>query len=507
MCGSPLAAALEDVCVMGLACCRSVLASGIPGTRVARRVPGSASTFIAVTFVTFPLVDGGSGGEDACRSSRTIKLTLPTMNQAPRSRPSNLAEGLPFVLSRRHALGCCAAAAVGLFTSLGSTPARAALWNDCKGSALPTPLQDLVAASLEGLDAEQLWDAHAHLLGNGDSGSGCTLHPSLVKGFNVLERGRHRAILNAACVPSDAPSVDLAYVARLRVLADAFPAGARWMLFAFDLAHDIEGRARPDWSTFYVPNAYAAATAQAAPERFAWVASVHPYRADALTALDAALAQGAVAMKWLPSAMNIDLRDKRLGAFYDKLAGTRVPLIVHCGEEKAVPGARRDELSNPLHLRAPLERGVRVIAAHCASLGHALDLDQNKPRKKPAFELFTRLMAEPAHDKLLLADVSAVFQSNRDPATWHTLLSRSEWHPRLLHGSDYPLPGVMPLHRSLKWIKAGLVDETTARRIDELRALNPLLADLVAKRRLRHAGAGFSAQVFATRAHFVTNAR
>ena len=37
----------------------------------------------------------------------------------------------------------------------------------------------------------------------------------------------------------------------------------------------------------------------------------------------------------------------------------------------------------------------------------------------------------------------------------------------------------MPLHRSLKWIKAGLIDETGAQRVDELRAYNPLLADLV----------------------------
>jgi mannonate dehydratase len=405
---------------------------------------------------------------------------------------------------RRHLLGCCAAAVGGLFTSLVPKPAHAALWNACLEPALPQALRELVSSSLDGLDASRLWDVHAHLLGNGDSGSGCMLHPSLVKGFNVLERGRHRAILNAACVPGDAPSVDRAYVARLLSLAAGFPVGARWLLFAFDQAHADDGRARPDQSTFHVPDAYAAATARAHDDRFGWVASIHPYRDDALARLDAALAQGALAIKWLPSAMNIDLRDKRLHAFYDKLAATKLPLVVHAGEEKAVPGAGRDDLGNPLHMRAPLARGVRVIGAHAASLGRALDLDQKRPQRKPAFELFSRMMDERDHGDRLLADVSAVFQFNREASVWQTLLSRRDWHPRLLHGSDYPLPGLMPLHRSLKWIKAGLLDETTARAIDQLREYNPLLADLVIKRAVRHRGAGFAAEVFATRRHFVT---
>lgn len=65
-------------------------------------------------------------------------------------------------------------------------------------------------------------------------------------------------------------------------VADGFPDGARWLLFAFEQAHDDRGRTRPDWTTFHVPNAYAAQVAAAAPQRFAWVASIHPYREDAL---------------------------------------------------------------------------------------------------------------------------------------------------------------------------------------------------------------------------------
>jgi uncharacterized protein len=290
--------------------------------------------------------------------------------------------------------------------------------------------------------------------------------------------------------------VDRAYLDNLQSLAGEFPAGARWWLFAFEQAHDDAGRARPDWSTFHVPNAYAAQVAQARPSRFQWVASVHPYREDALTALDAALAAGAVAVKWLPSAMNIHLRDRRCEPFYARLAARGVPLIVHCGEEKAVPGAGRDELGNPLLLRHALAHGVTVIAAHCASLGHAADTDRRSAPRRPAFDLFARLMDEPQGQGRLLGDVSAVFQVNRKPEVGRTLLQRRDWHPRLLHGSDHPLPGVMPLFSPRRLAQAGLLDDGDVETLDAIRVHNPLLFDFVQKRRLRWQGAVLPASVF-----------
>jgi uncharacterized protein len=50
------------------------------------------------------------------------------------------------------------------------------------------------------------------------------------------------------------------------------------------------------------------------------VASIHPYAEDALARLDRAAAAGARAVKWLPSAMNIDPRAARCRPFYDRLA-------------------------------------------------------------------------------------------------------------------------------------------------------------------------------------------
>lgn len=401
------------------------------------------------------------------------------------------------MLSRRHLL-CCGAAA-GLFTSLAG-PARASLANPCR-SGIPDALRPLLARTFDGLDPHQLWDVHTHLLGTGDSGSGCTVNAQLSQWWHPVEMLRKRFILNAACVPADAPSVDRAYVQRLRALADEFPEGARWMLFAFDHACDDAGRPHAAHTTFHVPDAYAARIAAEHVQRFAWVASIHPYRPDALQRLDAAINSGAVALKWLPSSMNIALDDPRLRPFYDRLAATRLPVIVHCGEERAVPGAGRDELGNPLLVRAALEHGVRVVIAHCASLGDALDLDQKRPREVSAFSLFARLMDEDWGGRLL-GDISVVLQTNREPEVGRTLLTREDWHPRLLHGSDYPLPGIPAAVRLPTLVSAGLLDAADAPQLAQLREHNPLLFDLALKRLSRWRDTRFSAAVFATRPHF-----
>lgn len=408
---------------------------------------------------------------------------------------------------RRHFLCCGAAVAAGLFSALvAPNTAQAMLSNPCEEGGLPPALREhpLVARAWDGLDPTQLWDIHAHLLGTGDAGSGCRIHEQMTQWWHPLESLRRRVILDGACVPPEAPSVDRAYVQRLMQLTQDFPAGARWLLLAFDEAwDDQEPQARPDWTTFHVPNVYAAEIAARRPHRFGWVASIHPYREDALQRLDAAIGTGALALKWLPSSMNIDLRAPRLRPFYARMAAARLPLIVHGGEEKAVPGAGRAELGNPLLVREPLSHGVRVIVAHAASLGSALDLDRQRPKVVPAFELFARLMDESAWRERLLGDVSALFQANRRPEVWQQVLARQDWHGRLLHGSDYPLPGVGPLYRLGALVRAGLLEAADVPVLEQVRGHNPLLFDLLLKRRVRWRGQGLDPAVFATRRHFV----
>ena len=94
---------------------------------------------------------------------------------------------------RRRLLCCGALAATGLFTSLSaraqaSAEVSSTPWiNPCL-SPLPERLakHELVAAAFEGLDAAALWDVHAHLLGTGDSGSGCSVHASMHQWWKPL---------------------------------------------------------------------------------------------------------------------------------------------------------------------------------------------------------------------------------------------------------------------------------------------------------------------------------
>jgi uncharacterized protein len=362
-----------------------------------------------------------------------------------------------------------------------------------------------VAAAWRDLRPERVWDVHAHLFGNGRSGGGIWVEPEYDRPRSIQARIRRAIFMNAGCVGDDEDRLDQGMVARLVHLADEHPPGARFMLLAFDFTYDEDGRRREDLTTFAVPNAYARRIAATRPDRFEWIASVHPYRPDALEELRAARDGGARAVKWLPPVMGIDLRSPRTAAFYDALERLDLPLLVHVGEEQAVAGARRHELANPLFLRVPLDRGVRVIAAHCATLGVSPDLDvTSDPAKAPAaenFDLLARLMADRRYEGLLFGDLSAVTQANR-AAYLPRLLRMDAWDGRLLNGSDYPLPGIMPIFSLNGMVSEGLLDERLVPPLRELRHLNALLFDFVLKRNLRLGSRRLPASAFETRDFF-----
>lgn len=375
--------------------------------------------------------------------------------------------------------------------------------NPCLGG-MPEELatHDLVQAAFQGIVPENVWDSHAHLIAVGDSPSGGYINPQMNSPLNFQQFVQKQFYLNAACVGKAQGHIDAAYVARLRELLAAFPAGVKAMLFAFDYYHDEQGRSVPAQSTFHVPNAYAAALAHRYPERFEWVASIHPYRPDAVALLHAAAADGARAVKWLPPAMGIDPASAKCRNFYDALVQTGLPLISHAGEEKAVKGGDRQDYGNPLRLRAALDTGVRVVVAHCGSLGASIDLDRGASGAPvPNFNLFQRMMDEPRYAGLLFADISAVTQMNR-AYILRSLLQRTDWHARLLNGSDYPLPGVMPLFSTAYLAELGLLLADCVGVLDKIRRHNPLLYDFVLKRTLRWQGQGFHSSAFETRNFF-----
>lgn len=102
----------------------------------------------------------------------------------------------------------------------------------------------------------------------------------------------------------------------------------------------------------------------------------------------------------------------------------------------------------------------------------------------------------------LLGDVSVILQTNRAPEVARTLFQREDWHARLLHGSDYPLPGIPAAVRLPVLVSAGLLDAANAPQLERLREHNPLLFDVALKRLAHWRCARLSPAVFATRPHF-----
>ena len=378
------------------------------------------------------------------------------------------------------------------------------LWNPCL-AALPRGLaeHELVQSAWAGLDASRIWDTHAHLVGTGDSGSGIEVNPRMDSLLDPGQYARKLFFLNAGCAHEAPGNVDRAYIERMHNLVDGLRPGVKLMLYAFDRSHDERGAVVPAHTAMYVPNAYVRDTARAHAKYFEWVASVHPYRRDCVAALETVKREGARAVKWLPGAMGMDPASPRCDPFYAALARLDLPLITHAGLERAVSGSDTQHYGNPLRLRRALEAGVRVVVAHCASMGQDIDLDRgaNGPWVE-SFELFARLMGEPRWQGRLYGDIAAMTQTNRAGPALARVVGEEAWQGRLLNGSDYPLPGVMPIFSIDYLVSLGLLEAAAAPVLKEIRVHNPLLFDFVAKRALRANGRRLANAVFETRGFF-----
>jgi mannonate dehydratase len=409
-------------------------------------------------------------------------------------------------MKRRHFLSAFALGGVGL-TAQRYWP-EDGFTNPCLNAPLPDSLADhpLVAAAWEGIDPGKFWDCHVHLIGLGDSGSEIWINPNMLSLAHPVQWVQRFFYLNASC-PEGSTSNDQGFVDRLLQLHETFPAGSKLMLLAFDYFHDEQGRKVPQASSFYTPNEYAALIAQRHAERFEWIASIHPYRDDAIDALMKAVEEGARAVKWLPAAQGMDPASPRCDGLYRAMAERDIPLLTHAGTELAVKGGNTEDYGNPLRLRRPLEQGVRVLVAHCASLGDGLDLDRGTDsRYLDNFSLFARLMESPAYQGRLFGEISGVTQINRLYNGLETLVTRTEWHDRLINGSDYPLPGVFPLFSVGELVDSGFLERDAANTLIDIRRYNPLLFDFLLKRSLTINGRRFGSVVFESRRLFQTPA-
>ena len=272
----------------------------------------------------------------------------------------------------------------------------------------------------------------------------------------------------------------------------------RYHLLAFDKNHDDDGNVDLERTPFFVPNEYVFSLVDQRKDLFVPTASIHPYRKDAVEALNKAFEAGARFVKWLPNSMGIDPADPRCDPFYERMSELNMILLSHAGDEFAVEANESQDLGNPLRLRRPLDKGVRVVVAHCASLGEGKDLDKPENGKVNNFALFLRLMEDPRYDGLVFGEISAVAQANRLPGPLTELLEREELHQRLVNGSDYPLPAVNVVLRTGDLLDGGFITDEEREALNEIYDYNPLLFDFVLKRVIRHPETGqrFAPSVF-----------
>jgi uncharacterized protein len=291
-------------------------------------------------------------------------------------------------------------------------------------------------ASLSDTSCRGPVDMHVHIVGNGLAGSGCRLKLS----------GGHRRLADfmlhqlGMTVSWAAPEFDEAYVEQL----------LRWLrtsalTHAVILAHEEvyhEDGTKIDFGSMHVPNEYVLRLAREYPDFLPGV-SIHPGRRDAMEELERCLAGGAALLKLLPNCQNVDCSRPAYRPFWERMAAAGLPFLAHTGGEHTVP-QWNTAYANPATLQLPLECGVNVIAAHCATRSGPLE-----PDYLPA--LLKMMQRWPN----LYGDLSALNLPLRSAGL--TTLIRPEHHARLVHGSDYPVP-VQPLWA--KW--RGLVTAAEA---------------------------------------------
>ena len=393
---------------------------------------------------------------------------------------------------RRSCLALCSCLAVSFFLSgcliqqIGGAFSKEpeGLQQDASPRA-----KKLIDEAFEGIQPQPWIDHHVHIVALGTDGSGAFVNSKMRSWLHLIERLKFSVYASAAGIQS-LDTADQEYVARLVRLARNIPAPGKFRILAFDKHYNSDGSVNLEKTTFYVPNEYIFRLVHDYPDLFLPVISVHPYRPDALEELEKWAEKGAKYIKWLPNAMGINPASPRLDPFYERMKARRMILLSHTGEEQAVEAEEDQRLGNPLLLRKPLDYGLRVIMAHAASLGSCIDLDSPAKGEVTCFDLFLRLMDEKKYDGLLFGEISAQLQFNRMPGPISTLLKRQDLHPRLVNGSDYPLPAINFLIRTGAMARDGFITAEERGYLNEIYDYNPLLFDFVLKRTMRHPQTG-----------------
>ncbi len=286
-------------------------------------------------------------------------------------------------------------------------------------------------------------DAHVHLFGSGDSGSGCFMserqrqhwnYPLFLRLLNVREG-----------------SMDHDYVAALvGQLRDSTI--DRALLFAQDGRYDDSGKLDRAATNVYVPNDYLFDVVARHPNLFIPCCSVNPKRRDALEELEHCAELGAAALKIHPPIQDIDPGLERFRPFYRRAADLGIVIIVHTGSEHASE-VTSHALGDPARLRTALEEGCSVVAAHT---GMGSFLDEHVFRE----DMLQNLIALIGRFENLYCD-SAVLASAFRWQNLPRILQEPSVIDRLIHGSDWPFPSnaVVFWNRLAPWQVVSLAAE------------------------------------------------
>jgi len=279
------------------------------------------------------------------------------------------------------------------------------------------------------IPGDRLIDMHVHVVGNGTGGTGCRLH---VRGWH---KPMAAMMVRHIGLPPGAMKGDLdrLYIDRLLGLVRGSSLGAV-VILAQDEVHDEHGKVMEGVGSFYVPNDYVLGLSRKHPE-FLPAISIHPARPDAIEELNRCLAEGAVMMKCLPNCQNFNCSDRRYTKFWERMAEAGLPLLAHTGGEHTLPVVRK-EYSDPRTLTLPLEIGVNVIAAHCATKSGLTDPEY--------FHIFAEMTRKFPN---LYGDNSAFNVPIRGRHVRECV--QEPLASRMVHGSDYPVP----VHGHFAWLK------------------------------------------------------
>lgn len=349
---------------------------------------------------------------------------------------------------------------------------------------LSKKVRDFIDKSYEGIDLKKLKDTHLHIVGLGNSGSGIWVNPEMKDWFGNLKKFNRFNVYMTASGVDEEDQADEQYVERLIDLMKNQPHLIPAYTLAFDYHYRKDGTKDLHHSEFYVPNEYVWKLSQQHPDEFKMVASIHPYRKDALKELEKWAWRGVRFIKWLPNAMGIDPADKRVLPFYRMMKKYNMTLISHAGEEKAVEGDKFQELGNPLRLRHALDLGVDVIISHAASRGKCEDLDNNGVEAECS-ELFWRLFHEKKYEKHLFTDLSALIIYERLGKPLEEMIANESLHDRVMYGSDYPLPAINWIYRTSDLEDKGYITSEEREILNEIYSINPLLFHFVALRTVK----------------------